>query len=388
MSDSVYKRIDHAIHRAERAVVVGSLLLMSAVVFLDVVHRSFSGNESKMAMLLAKLAGLFGAALPPGSPGYQQLEAASPYVLFAGFAGLAYFGIRSTKRIVPVAAPIAAVGAVAGVLVAYGLVRLLLVLMPSGLTWSQDLALVLTLWVGFVGASMCTYENRHLKVEAAQKLLPERIRPLVGCVSGLFTALVCAALLWLSLRYVAFHRAEYVATEGQGGLFPGMTLPKYVGFLALPVAFAFMTMRFLAKAIGALRGEVEASSDPVVAMSSLGHVSGHDRVSGMHGGESGRMPSEVATEALPLASEDKESAIDTMTSKSRMRAMREAGAPWPQSKVPTDAHDVLPPLPDEPLDGPAVTRELEGGPLGLLDDTRELDAAAVMGQAGKQEDHR
>jgi TRAP-type C4-dicarboxylate transport system permease small subunit len=372
VSDSVYKRIDHAVHRAERAVVVGSLLVMSVVVFLDVVHRSFSSDESKLAAALARMAGWVGVELPADSSGYAQLAAVSPYVLFAMFAGLAYFGIRSTRRATPIAAPIAAAVAVAGVLVAYGLVRLLLVLVPNGLIWSQDLALVLTLWVGFVGASMCTYENRHLKVEAAQKLLPAKVRPVIGFVSGLFTALVCAGLLWVSLRYVAFHRLEYIGTEGQGGLFPGMSLPKWVGFLALPLSFGFMTVRFFVKALGALRGEVEPPLDPLAA------VTGGSAGAGARGLEAGRMPSEVATEALPMARVDEESSIDTMTSKARMQ-VREPAAPRPQSKVPTDAHDVLPSLRGglDDLDAvdPALTstRELDEGPLGLLDDTRELE---------------
>lgn len=382
MSDSVYKRIDHAVYRAERAVVVASLLVMSVVVFLDVVHRSFSGDESKLVMVAAKLAGWVGVELPPGSPGHDQLTAASPYVLFLGFSALAYFGIRSTKRATPIAAPIAAGAAVAGVLVAYGLVRLLLVLVPNGLIWSQGLALVLTLWVGFVGASMCTYENRHLRVEAAQRLVPERLRPVVGFASGLLTALVCAALLWVSLRYVAFHRHEWVSTEGQGGLFTGMSLPKWVGFLALPVAFAFMTIRFFAKALGALRGEVEVPLDPVLAATGS---------SGVPEVESARMPSEVATEALPRS---EESSIETMTSKARM-VVRDPAAPRPQSKVPTDAHDVLPPLllADEPADA-EQTKEIDA-PRGLGDDTRELDAnklaadmKAVKASKGAKEDRR
>lgn len=382
MSDSVYKRIDYAVYRAERAVVVGSLLLMSLVVFLDVVHRSFSGEESKLAMVAAKLAGWVGIDVPAGSPAYEQLTAASPFVLFVGFSALTYFGIRSTKRATPIAAPVAAGAAVAGVLVAHGLVRLLLVLVPNGLIWSQDLALVLTLWVGFVGASMCTYENRHLRVEAAQKLLPPKLRPLVGFASGVFTTLVCAALLWVSLRYVAFHRQEWVATEGQGGLFPGMSLPKWVGFLALPLAFGFMSVRFFVKALGALRGEVEVPVDPVMASAISSHSS--------HG-DSGRMPSEVATEALPRARED-ESAIDTMTSKARMAAVRDPAAPQPQSKVPTDAHDVLPPLPlaeDDDVPELERTKELEDGPLRLVEDTREIEAdPSLLASKGKGEDPR
>jgi TRAP-type C4-dicarboxylate transport system permease small subunit len=373
VSDSLYKRIDHGVYRAERAIVVASLLLMSAVVFLDVVHRSFSGEESKLAMAVAKLAGMLGAEMPPGSPAHDQLSAASPYVLFVGFSALAYFGVRSTRRATPIAAPIAAAAAVAGVLVAYGLVRLLLVLLPNGLTWSQDVALVLTLWVGFVGASMCTYENRHLRVEAAQRFLPQRLRPVVGFVSGLFTTLFCAGLLWVSIRYVGFHYLEYLSTKGQGNLIPGTVLPKFAGFLALPVAFAFMSVRFFVKSLAALRGELEEPLDPVAAA-----TGGSGR-----GSDSGRMPSEVATEALRVH-DDRESAIDTMTSRARMM-MRDPAAPRPQSKVPTDAHDVLPPLPDDrPVDpegdteeaedalDPERTKELEAGSLRLVDDTREL----------------
>ena len=389
MSDSLYKRIDHGVYRAERAIVVASLLLMSAVVFLDVVHRSFSGEESKLAMVVAKLAGMVGADMPPGSPAYDQLSAASPYVLFVGFSALAYFGVRSTRRATPIAAPIAAAAAVAGVLVAYGLVRLLLVLMPNGLTWSQDVALVLTLWVGFVGASMCTYENRHLRVEAAQRFLPPRLRPLVGFVSGLFTTLVCAGLLWVSIRYVGFHYQEYVSTKGQGNLIPGTVLPKFAGFLALPVAFAFMSVRFFVKALAALRGEVEASLDPVAAA-----TGGSGR-----GSDSERMPSEVATEALRVH-DDRESAIDTMTSRARMM-IRDPAAPRPQSKVPTDAHDVLPPLPDDrPVDpegdteeaedaiDPERTKELEAGSLRLVDDTRELVRPVLDADEDGEEDRR
>ena len=96
MSQSAYKRIDHAVYRAERALVVASLLVMAVVVFLDVVHRSFSGEESKFADAIAKTAGWFGVEILPDTPQYQQLADASPWVLLVLFIGLTYFGIRST----------------------------------------------------------------------------------------------------------------------------------------------------------------------------------------------------------------------------------------------------------------------------------------------------
>ncbi|MCA9651528.1 MAG: TRAP transporter small permease [Myxococcales bacterium] len=330
MSDSTYARIDHAVFRMERAIVVVSLVVMAVVVFLDVVHRGFSGEDSKLAEVVARIAGWLGSEITKDTPAYESLEASSPWILFVGFSALSYFGIRSAKRAVPVPPPLALGAAVAGVLVSYGLVRLMLVLLPNGLVWSQPLALVLTLWVGFIGASMCTYENRHLRVEAVQRFLPERIRPYVAFVSGLLTTAVCLGLLWVSLRYVLFNYEEYVGTEGKGGMFQGMDMPKYIGFSALPVAFGFMAVRFFVKSLAALRGELGEPVDPVLAAGGMPEL---DDPLG------DRRPSEVATEALSISrpGERRPSAVDTMTSKSEMIASRLP----PPSRIPTDAHEII-----------------------------------------------
>ncbi len=389
VAESVYKRIDRTVYLTERALVVASLLVMAIVVFLDVVHRSFSGEDSKFAMVASKLAAWVGVEVLPGTSSYQSLSDASPWVLLVAFSGLTYFGIRSTKRDTPIAVPVAAVGALVGVLTAYGLVRLLLILVPNGLIWSQPLALMLTLWVGFIGASMCTYQNRHLKVEAAQRFLPEKIRPMVGFVAGLVTTLVCLALMWVSIRYVLFSYGQYEETEHLGGLISGTDLPKYIGFTALPVAFGFMAIRFFVKALAAARGEVEQTVDPIIAAAGLAD-------------EAASPPSEVATEALPVHGRQP-SSIDTMTSKSKMEA--DSLSPRPQSKVSTDAHMILgsaassgslskprvetsKPAPkgddapaseasDEGQDPPAAiteTRELEREPAGATNETQELSA--------------
>lgn len=388
MSDSVYKRIDRAVYHAERVLVVGALVVMAVVVFLDVVHRNFSGDQSKLAMVLAKVGGWFGAELGEGTAAHEQIAAASPYLLFVLFTGLAYFGLRSTKRATPIPPRTALLGAVAMVVVTYGLIRLLLVLLPNGLIWSQNIALVLTLWVGFVGASMCTHEGRHLKVEAAQRALPEKLRPYIGFVSGLVTTAVCVALLWVSLRYVLAHHEDYAGTEGKGGLVPGTDLPKYLGFAVLPLSFAFMAVRFLAKALAALRGEVETPLDPLEAAGGIPRV------------PDGDLPSAVSTEAMPRPTgeelgsgvPEQPSSIDTMSSKIRMAA--EPGAPRPQSKVPTDAHGAVPLLPgvddiddieDDASFDPERTREIAHDSLALLDDTRDLDPEGFVASLEAEE---
>ena len=189
------KQIDKWVYRGERAFVVGALVVMSVVVFLDVTHRTFASEENKFVEALVKLLGFVGSDVEAGSSTYQSLESASPYLLWVGFSAVAFFGIRTATKRDPMPPAKAAGFAVVGVVAVYGLIRLFLRLFPNGLIWSQPLALVLTLWVGFIGASMCTYENKHLKVEAVHNgSMPEKYKHIVAFVSALFTTVRC---VWL-----------------------------------------------------------------------------------------------------------------------------------------------------------------------------------------------
>lgn len=366
MSESIYKRIDRAVYRTERTIVVVSLLVMAIIVFLDVTHRSFAGDDSKFAMVAAKVIRWFGPEMEEGTPAYQSLADASPWVLTIVFTWLAYFGIRSTKRETPIAVPIALGGAVVGVAVTYGAIKVLLLMMPNGLVWSQPLALILTLWVGFVGASMCTYEGRHLRVEAVQRFLPEKVRPIVGFLSGLLTAIVCITLMWVSLRYVLAHYDDFVATAGKGGVVDGLGTPKYMGFLALPVAFAFMAIRFSVKAVAAARGEYD---EPIEAAPSLPPEALGD-VAAPEVDELGMLPSEIPTEAFPLRPQTQDGSGAEAGARTIDRPRLGEG-PKPPSAVQTDAHDIAWPL-NEPDGAPDdSTRDIEGGPVPH-DETRDL----------------
>src|SRR5688572_6890275 len=113
---------------------------MSVVVFLDVVHRTFAGEGSKLAESIAKVSGMFGRPIAQEGEGYRKLSDAAPYISAVLAVALGYFGVRSARRADPIPPPRAIVLAVGGVVVVYGLIRLVVVLMPNGFIWSQPLA--------------------------------------------------------------------------------------------------------------------------------------------------------------------------------------------------------------------------------------------------------
>lgn len=332
--------MDRGVYRLERNFVVFALLAMAIVVFLDVVHRAFSGDTSKVVEAVAKVAGWFGAESLPGTPGFERLGGIVPPVLFVVFVVLAQFGIRTATRSRPVPHGRAWIYAIAGVVATYGLAKLLVLVVPNGIIWSQPFALVLTLWVGFFGASMATHENKHLKVEAVQRHIPLSLRKWVAFASAVATALFCLALLWLSIRYVRFNYDEYRSTEGQGGLVQGLDMPKWIAYLALPISFAVMTARFFGVGAAALAGRIE-EGDPLAGLVDDATKAALEAQL--------KPQSDIPTEAIKAVADG------GPLSSTRMRqsgaAPEESGRRRKPSEVVTDRHDIAPPASDPGEDG-------------------------------------
>jgi len=184
----VVKKVNDGVYAVEKVIVVASMPVMSVIVFLDVVHRQYTANESKIVGVLA-----FFAGLAEESSGDQSLSSISLYLAFALTYFLIFMAIRTASRrpLMPpkdatdedrkkwderekLGVPVALGGALVGTLLGYGLLWVLFGdgqlhgdecsegfqikcgYFPNGLIWSQKVALMFTIWVGFLGASMAT----------------------------------------------------------------------------------------------------------------------------------------------------------------------------------------------------------------------------------------
>lgn len=288
------KRINGSIYAVERVIVVASLLVMSAVMFLAVVHRSYADSESALFGRLASF--LLGAER--GDPTWVQMQAVADWAVPLGLAAVVFAGFRTASRrplwrrpdegrgdaelgeprghlrCLLYTALTLGVGKALLVLLfgtgsieqaecidqAGGGFRLACGLFPAGLRWATSFSLVLTLWVGFLGASMATRDNVHLKVEAANKALPERLRRVTGLLAGVVTAGVCVLLAYLGGRFIAVKYDEWDASGGLGGLHESTPIPYFLSFSIVPFAWLVMGARFIGIGILALRGELQETS--------------------------------------------------------------------------------------------------------------------------------
>lgn len=287
------KKLNHWVYQVERVIVVASLLVMSVVVFLAVAHRRYADPES---LLASKLAKLFGAERDTDT--WQSLQNIAGPLTLVLFAAVIYLAFRTASRrklwnrgdeagktakqihgeplshlrcAIYTAATLFGSWLVmvlmfgTGDIEQYECMELKLAgqysfdcgLYPAGLAWAQPLGLILTLWVAYIGASMATRDNLHLKVEAVQHALPDKAKRLSGLLSGVLTAGFCVLLAYLAWRYVGIKYEEWEGSDHLGALHNALPIPYWASFAIVPVAFVLMALRFLGLGVLAFRGELE-----------------------------------------------------------------------------------------------------------------------------------
>ena len=76
-------------------------------------------------------------------------------------------------------------------------------LFSTGWVWADPLLRNLVLWVGLIGATAATREDRQITVDVLSRLLSERVRAGARVVTDLFTAGVSGLVAWhIALRYL------------------------------------------------------------------------------------------------------------------------------------------------------------------------------------------
>ncbi|MCS6798927.1 MAG: TRAP transporter small permease [Myxococcota bacterium] len=291
-------RVDTALFRLEQTAVATALLAMSTVVFLDVLYLRLTAPDSKVAgwiaawldehrpealealhartgPLLAAIAvsllvvvGAFGAQRARGRPWLGRSWGALVVALgtLATLAAAGWLFVRLEPRDFLVLLYVSVVLALvvrwvrarpegwrvrvgAQLVLAPAVIAFVRRFVPEGYGygWAQELSLLLLLWVGFLGMSICAYAGKHMRLEAFERLLPAGWARPVHAAGFLLAALFCAYLGWAG--------ADYLRAAQPGALFGQMMeTPEWAGMGIVPVAFGVAAARFTGAAVSALRG--------------------------------------------------------------------------------------------------------------------------------------
>ena len=118
---------------------------------------------------------------------------------------------------------------------------------PDGYSWSKELSLIMLLWVGFLGASVCAHEGKHIQVGALKRLVPPSMSRWMDALGFLFTAAFCCFMAMLGYEYAR----EALMLEGR---FEQTNIPDWVATIAVPAAFAMTAVRYIGAAVSSILG--------------------------------------------------------------------------------------------------------------------------------------
>jgi TRAP-type C4-dicarboxylate transport system permease small subunit len=126
-------------------------------------------------------------------------------------------------------------------------------LFDEGLVWSDPVLRVMVLWVGLLAALVASRDDRHIAIDLLTRWVGERPRAVLGVLTAVFTAGVCALIAW--------HGARLVASDREAGIELSAGLPAWVFELIIPLSFGLIAVRYVVHAVlrsGAALGKRDA----------------------------------------------------------------------------------------------------------------------------------
>jgi len=110
-------------------------------------------------------------------------------------------------------------------------------LLDSGFVWIDPLLRVLVLWLGLIGATVATRNNRHIRIDLLSKLFSRNTHRLIQSVIGQVSAWTCLVVAWYGFKWIQMDYVDGVTS------FAGV--PAWLLEVIIPVTFALIGLRYL-----------------------------------------------------------------------------------------------------------------------------------------------
>ncbi len=107
----------------------------------------------------------------------------------------------------------------------------------SSIDWSEPFARLLVLWITFLGASLLTKDNRHIRIDIMGHFLPPSLQAVRELILSIACSVICFFMLWASIGYISM--------EMQYGTSMLMGVSAWKWQLIIPFGFGMMLFRFL-----------------------------------------------------------------------------------------------------------------------------------------------
>lgn len=106
----------------------------------------------------------------------------------------------------------------------------------SGFIWGDVFLRQMVLWIGLIGASIATKENRHINIDIVSRIIFSKAKFVINIFINIISAYVCLLLLKASFRFVASEKSFGTAVFEN--------FPVWIFQTIFVITFCLMTFRF------------------------------------------------------------------------------------------------------------------------------------------------
>jgi C4-dicarboxylate transporter, DctQ subunit len=118
------------------------------------------------------------------------------------------------------------------------LVNVLLRIMGSGLTWSEELIRYFLIWVTFVGMSVCARHNEHMGIE----FIPQMLK---GVPYKILMSLIYSIGLAFSVMLILYSSQLVSFSVQTGQVTSGIGIPFSVIYAIIPLSGVLLVIRYI-----------------------------------------------------------------------------------------------------------------------------------------------
>jgi C4-dicarboxylate transporter DctQ subunit len=113
--------------------------------------------------------------------------------------------------------------------------------------WAEEAMGFLQVVLVVLGAALVTRDNAHLRMDAAEHLMPAPLKRWIDAITGVLTVAVALTVAWTSARVVAG-----MLENDQRSM--GVEFPLGIPYAAFPIGFTLIALFAFLRVIGLLRG--------------------------------------------------------------------------------------------------------------------------------------
>jgi len=114
-----------------------------------------------------------------------------------------------------------------------------------GFIWGDIFLRHMVLWLGLIGASIATKENRQINIDIVSRILHSKSKLIINILIGLISVSVCYLLFKASITFVTAERSF--------GTIIFKDFPAWIFQVIFPIAFFIIAYRFALNVLNNLR---------------------------------------------------------------------------------------------------------------------------------------